>query len=248
MTHNPALQSCFVAGTDTGVGKTHISAALLHWCAQQGWASAGLKPVAAGTALVNGKAVNDDVQALQAASSVSLSAAEVGPFQFEAACAPHIAAQLEGKTIERGPVMAAAHALMTRAEITVVEGVGGFCVPLNDHWDTADFAQELGLPVVLVVGMRLGCLSHALLTAEAIRARGLPLAGWVGNVIDPNMPHLAANLATLRQQMQRRHRTPCLGHVPWMSQPTPGLIAAHFDAAALHAVLAPGRPLKAMGT
>jgi dethiobiotin synthetase len=246
MTPSSALQSCFIAGTDTGVGKTDISAALLHWCAQQGWASAGLKPVAAGTTLVNGQAVNDDVQALQAASSIDLSAAEVGPFQFEATCAPHIAAQLEGKTIERGPLLAAAHALMARAEITVVEGVGGFCVPLNDSWDTADLAQDLGLPVVLVVGMRLGCLSHALLTAEAIRARDLPLAGWVGNVIDPDMPHLAANLATLRQQMQRRHQAPCLGSVPWMSRPTPEGIAEHFDAAALHAVLAPGRPLKAL--
>ncbi len=247
MTQNPPLQSCFVAGTDTGVGKTHISAALLHWCAQQGWASAGLKPVAAGTTVVNGLVVNDDVQALQAASSVDLSDAEVGPFQFEAACAPHIAAQLEGKTIERGPLLVAAHTLMARAEITVVEGVGGFCVPLNDEWDTADLAQDLGLPVVLVVGMRLGCLSHALLTAEAVRTRGLPLAGWVGNVIDPDMPHLAANLATLRQEMQRRHQAPCLGSVPWMSQPTPALIAAHFDAAALRAVLAPGLPLKALG-
>ena len=157
MTQNPPLQSCFVAGTDTGVGKTHISAALLHWCAQQGWASAGLKPVAAGTTVVNGLVVNDDVQALQAASSVDLSDAEVGPFQFEAACAPHIAAQLEGKTIERGPLLYAAHTLMARAEITVVEGVGGFCVLLNDEGDTAHLAQDLGLPVVLVVGMRLGC-------------------------------------------------------------------------------------------
>lgn len=238
MTLPAPRQSCFVAGTDTGVGKTHISAALLHWCTQQGWASAGFKPVAAGTTWVNGQAVNDDVHALQAASALDLSSAEVGPFQFAAACAPHIAAQLEGKTIERAPILAAAHALMARAEVTVVEGVGGFCVPLNDHWDTADLAQELGLPVVLVVGMRLGCLSHALLTAEAIHARGLTLAGWVGNVIDPDMAHLALNRATLRHEMQRRHAAPCLGHVPWMSQPTPALIAAHFDTTALQTVFA----------
>jgi dethiobiotin synthetase len=244
MTQPLALQSCFVAGTDTGVGKTHISAALLHWCALQGWASAGLKPLAAGTTLVDGHAVNDDVQALKAASAVNLSDAEVGPFQFAAACAPHIAAQLEGKHIKRGPVLAAAHALMARAEVTVVEGVGGFCVPLNDSWDTADLAHDLGLPVVLVVGMRLGCLSHALLTAEAIRARGLSLAGWVSNVIDPDMAHLSANLDTLRYEMKRRHQAPCLGSVPWMSQPTPARIAPHFDAAALQALFAPGHPLK----
>lgn len=236
MTFPAPRQSCFVAGTDTGVGKTHISAALLHWCGQQGWACAGLKPVAAGSYLVDGRSVNDDVQALQAASTLNLSDAEVGPFQFAAACAPHIAAQLEGKTIERAPILAAAHDLMARAEVTVVEGVGGFCVPLNDCWDTADLAQELGLPVVLVVGIRLGCLSHAILTAEAIRARGLMLAGWVGNVIDPSTEHLSANLATLRYEMQRRYQAPCLGQVPWMSHPAPALIATHFDAAALHAL------------
>lgn len=233
------LQSCFVAGTDTGVGKTHVSAALLLWCAQQGWACAGLKPVAAGTTLVNGQAVNDDVQALRDASSVAVTDAQVGPFQFEAACAPHIAAALEGRALVRAEVLAAAHALMARADITVVEGVGGFCVPLTPDWDMADFAQELNLPVILVVGLRLGCLSHALLTAEAIRARGLPLAGWIANAIEPDMPHLGANLATLTHELQRRHQAPCLGQVPWMAQPTPAAIVAHLDAPALRSVLAP---------
>lgn len=233
------LQSIFVAGTDTGVGKTHISAALLLWCAQQGWACAGLKPVAAGTTQVNGHAVNDDVQALQQASSVAVSDAEVGPFQFEAACAPHIAAALEGRAIVRAELLNAAHALMARADITVVEGVGGFCVPLTPDWDTADLAVDLNLPVILVVGLRLGCLNHALLTAEAIRARGLPLAGWIANAIEPDMPHLHANLATLAHEMQRRHQAPCLGQVPWMAQPTPALIVPHLDAPALRAVLAP---------
>lgn len=230
------LQSCFVAGTDTGVGKTHISAALLHWCAQQGWVSAGLKPVAAGTTLVNGLSYNDDVQALREAGSASLTDADIGPFQFSEACAPHIAAALEGQNISRDKVLRAAKTLMARADVTVVEGVGGFCVPLNDQWDTADLAVDLGFPVVLVIGMRLGCLSHALLTAEAIRARKLPLAGWIANTIDPAMGHLEANLATLRHEMQRRHQAPCLGTIPWLAQPTPANVAAHLNAPALRAI------------
>jgi dethiobiotin synthetase len=231
-----ALHGCFVAGTDTGVGKTHVSAALLHWCALQGWRSAGLKPVAAGTALIDGQPVNEDVQALRQAASVSLTDAEVGPLQFQAACAPQIAAALENRHIEPAVILSAARHLASRADVVVVEGVGGFCVPLSPDWDTADLARALGLPVVLVVGLRLGCLSHALLTAEAIRARGLPLAGWIASAVDPDMAHSAANLASLRHEMMRRHQAPCLGMVPWLDAPTPAAVAAHLDPAALQRV------------
>ena len=235
MTPRTPLKGCFVIGTDTEVGKTRISAALLHALTQAGWRSAGFKPVAAGTSLIDGQWVNEDVRALRDASSLAMTDAEVGPFQFETACAPHIAAAHEGQSIERAAILHAAHALAARADRLVVEGVGGFCVPLGDDWDSADLALDLQLPVVLVVGLRLGCINHALLTAEAVRARGLQLAGWVGNGVSPTMPWREENIATLRQRL---HAVPCLGTVPWLAEPNPAAVAAHFDQAALHAFFA----------
>lgn len=152
------MPNFFVTGTDTEVGKTYVSAALLHWCTLQGWRSAGVKPVAAG---LDAAGSNEDVQSLRAASSVSLRTDEVGPLQFQAACAPHIAAALEGRTIALAPLVAHVRALAARSDVLVVEGVGGFCVPLGPEGDTADLAVALGYPVVLVVGLRLGCISHA---------------------------------------------------------------------------------------
>nr|WP_315494351.1 dethiobiotin synthase [uncultured Rhodoferax sp.] len=230
------MANVFVTGTDTEVGKTHISAALLHWAGQQGWRSAGFKPVAAG---LDADGRNEDVQRLRAASSLPLTEAEVGPLQFQAACAPHIAAALEGRSIDMDGLVQQARALAARADVLVVEGVGGFCVPLGPQGDTADLAVALGYPVVLVVGLRLGCISHALLTAEAIRTRGLRLAGWVANTVDPQMPHLQANLDTLRDELQRRHQAPCLGVVPRLADTHPAAAAACLDSAALRRVLAP---------
>jgi len=225
----------FITGTDTEVGKTRVSAALLHWCAQQGWRSAGFKPVAAG---LDAAGVNEDVQMLRQASSLPMGDAEVGPLQFRAACAPHIAAALEARSIDMQALLHQARALATRADVLVAEGVGGFCVPLGPELDTADLAQALGFPVLLVVGMRLGCISHALLTAEAIRARGLPLAGWVANTVDPHMAHLPANIDSLRHALQSRHQAPCLGVVPHLLDAHPAAVAAHLDAAALQRIFA----------
>ena len=230
------MPSLFITGTDTEVGKTHTSAALLHWCGQQGWRSAGLKPVAAGLDADGG---NEDIQSLRAASSVALTAQEVGPMQFQAACAPHIAAALEGRTITLAPLVQHAHALAARSDVLVVEGVGGFCVPLGPEGDTADLAVALGYPVVLVVGLRLGCINHALLTAEAIQARGLSLVGWVANTVDPLMVHLQANIDTLRDELQRRHQAPCLGVVPRLTHASPAAAAAYLDARALRKLLEP---------
>ncbi|MEF7615376.1 dethiobiotin synthase [Aquincola sp. MAHUQ-54] len=223
------LAGCFVTGTDTEVGKTRVSTGLLHWAARQGWRSAGCKPVAAGTTWLAGAQVNEDVRALRDAGSVALTDAEVGPLQFAAPCAPHIAARLEGASIEVGRLVGHVHGLAARAELIVVEGVGGFCVPFGPDSDSADLAVALGLPVVLVVGLRLGCLSHALLTAEAVRARGLVLAGWVANRIDAGMAHADDNLAALHHEFGRRHRAPCLGIVPWLAQADPALVAAHLN-------------------
>ena len=227
------LRGVFVTGTDTEVGKTCVSAGLLHWFAQAGLRSAGFKPVAAGKQLIDGRWVNGDVRALRDAGSVSLADAEVGPCQFSAACAPHIAASIEGRSIDRQALRDAALALAQRADVLVVEGVGGFCVPLGADWDSADLACDLGLPLLLVVGLRLGCLNHALLTAEAVAARGLALSGWIGNSVEPDMPWLPENLDSLRQELACRHRAPCLGVVPWLAAAEPAAVAAHLDDAAL---------------
>ncbi len=241
---NPAapLYGCFVTGTDTEIGKTRISAALLHWLAQSGWRSAGFKPVSAGSDVIDGQRVNEDVRALRDAGGMALSDAEVGPMQFETACAPHIAAALESRSIDRAALLNAARALAARADVLVVEGVGGFCVPLSADWDTADLAGDLGLPVVLVVSLRLGCINQALLTAEAICARGLCLAGWVGNRVVRDMPRADENVAALRHELGRRHGAPSLGVVPWLAEPSTAAVAAHLDPAALRALFSPISP------
>ena len=206
---NPENSAWFVAGTDTEVGKTFVTAALLHGLKQRGMRALGMKPVAAGTD-VSGR--NDDVEALIAASSVSAPRELVNPYLFAPAIAPHIAAAESGRPIDLASIEQAFAALRPLADVVLVEGVGGFCVPLGDSPGTGadDLAVRLGLPVILVVGMRLGCINHALLTAEAIAARGLTLAGWVANRIDPAMTRFDENLATLKSRLA----TPLLGIVP----------------------------------
>lgn len=229
-----AAVACFVTGTDTEVGKTRISAGLLHWFAQEGLRSAGFKPVAAGCSVIDGARVNEDVRALRDAGSLPLRDDEVGPCQFAEPCAPHIAAALEGRAIDLAALVAAAAALRARADALVVEGVGGFRVPLAADGDSADLAVRLGLPVLLVVGLRLGCINHALLTAEAVRVRGLTLLGWIGNAVDPAMRRRDDNVVALRDALP----APCLGIVPPLAEPTPPTVAAHFEAAALRRALA----------
>lgn len=221
------MKGFFVTGTDTEIGKTCISAGLTHLLAQAGLRAAALKPVAAGQEWVDGRWVNDDVERLRRAGNLVLSDAQVGPVQFRAACAPHIAAQLEGQTLARAPLLAALRQVGGQADACVVEGVGGFRVPLAPGWDTADLAVDLQLPVVLVVGLRLGCINHALLTAEAVRARGLTLVGWVANTVDPDMPHVADNLAALADPVHGL-RAPCWGHVPRLTQPDHTAVAPHL--------------------
>jgi dethiobiotin synthetase len=191
----------FVTGTDTDVGKTLISCALLHAWRAAGKTAIGMKPVAAGCEFQAQGLICGDVTALCQASGVQAPVELVNPYAFEPPVAPHIAAEEAGVTIDLERIHAAFLTLAECAEIVVVEGAGGFRVPLNLREDSADLARKLGLPVVLVVGMRLGCLNHALLTAEAIRARGLTLVGWVANRIDPDMLHFESNLAALRERI-----------------------------------------------
>lgn len=202
----------FVTGTDTEVGKTHACCTLLHALRRKGISAVGMKPVAAGT---DASGRNEDVDRLLAASSALAPRELVNPYLFAAPIAPHVAAREAGVRIDLDTIRAAYRQLAPLAEAVVVEGVGGFCVPLDEHTDTADLAVVLGLPVILVVGIKLGCLNHALLTAEAIAARGLPLAGWIANLIDPAMSRPEASIETLR----RRLAAPLLGTLPWGEQP-----------------------------
>ncbi len=215
----------FITGTDTGVGKTLVAAALLEGLRAQGIRAVGMKPVAAGCELVNGAWINEDVALLQAASAVSAPAGLVNPYLLREPMAPQIAAEREGRRIELAPIVAAYRELERLAGLVVVEGVGGFRVPLNAQEDTADLAAALGLPVILVVGMRLGCLNHALLTAEAIMARGLNLIAWVANQVDPDMPGFAEN----RQALSDRLKIPCLGTVFWMPNSGAQALAKDLD-------------------
>lgn len=202
----------FITGTDTDVGKTLISCALLHGFAAQGKRVVGMKPIAAGC---NASELNEDVQQLRAASNVSASNEQINPYNFTPAIAPHLAALLAGTSIDLARIVESYSALAGQAEVVIVEGAGGFLVPLNEQQDGGDLARQLGLPVILVVGMRLGCLNHALLTVEAIAARGLVLAGWVANGVDRNMAMLDENIAALKLRIE----APLLGVVPYMAQP-----------------------------
>ena len=213
----------FVTGTDTGVGKTLISSALVHAFAAQGMRSVGMKPVAAGCEWRDGELHNDDVAMLRAASNLPLARERINPYAFIPPVAPHIASQQANTPIALDILLQSFHGLQAEAERVIVEGVGGFCVPLGDTLDTADLAVALGLPVILVVGLRLGCLNHALLTQEAILSRGLRLQGWVGNHIDPDMAMPQENIAALQQRLQ----APCLGIVPWQAGANSDLSPSH---------------------
>lgn len=218
---NMSGKGLFVTGTDTGVGKTLVSCALLHAYAAAGHSTVGMKPVAAGCASGRDGLLCEDVELLRHASSVEAPNELVNPYAFVPPIAPHIAAAEAGVTIELEQIRHAYLALAQLADKVVIEGVGGFRVPLDAHSDTADLARLLNLPVVLVVGVRLGCLSHALLTVEAIAARGLKLAGWVANRVDPEMGRFDANLEALRQRIA----APLLGVVPHEPQPNPIRVA-----------------------
>ena len=215
----------FVTGTDTNVGKTLVSAALIHSLARNGLKVAGMKPVAAGAELRDGKLWNEDVALLSGEANVTLPTHLIAPYLFKEAAAPHVAAALEDQQINPDTIFTAFEQIRAQTEAVIVEGAGGFCVPLTPQIDLADIAARLQLDVILVVGLRLGCLNHAFLTVEAIAARGLRLAGWVVNQIDPAMPHQAANIEALRERLP----APCLGSLPWMSVPSTALAADKLD-------------------
>ncbi|HYD94006.1 MAG TPA: dethiobiotin synthase [Noviherbaspirillum sp.] len=220
---------CFITGTDTEIGKTLVSCALLHALARQGVRAAAMKPVAAGAEWRDGAWHNEDADLLAAAAGIALPVELTTPYLLRDAAAPHIAAAQEGIAIDIAHILDCYGRVASAADAVVVEGVGGFRVPLSAQADTADLAQQLRLPVVLVVGMRLGCLNHALLTADAIAARGLALAGWVANVVDPGMRYGVDNVEALSARLP----APLLGTIPRLSSPLPALAADHLDFSSL---------------
>ncbi len=217
----------FVTGTDTGVGKTLATAALLRHLRESGVSVAGMKPIAAGVIAGLEGPANEDALMLQAESSVRHPYAVVNPWLFEPAIAPHIAAAESGVVIDAARIVAAHERLAAGADVVLAEGAGGFLVPLDSTRSCAELPALLGMDVILVVGLRLGCLNHAFLTTEAIAARRLKLAGWIGNSIDPAFARRDANLATL----ESRIAAPCLGIIPWMVKPDVATAAASLHEA-----------------
>ena len=204
-------RSLFVAGTDTGIGKTHAACTLLHAVRATGQRACGMKPVASGCADTPEGRRNDDAVTLLAASSAPQPHYDdVNPIALREPLSPHLAARHEDVTIALPPLHAAFHRLADHYDVVVVEGVGGWRVPLAPDLFASDIATSLSLPVVLIVGLRLGCLSHALLTAEAIVADGCTLVGWIGNRVDPQMDAIEENIDTLRALLP----APCLGILP----------------------------------
>lgn len=190
-------QAFFVTGTDTDVGKTYVACKLINDYIAQGYKVVGMKPVAAGGDFVDEKWLNNDVLKLEAASNVKAPRELINPYSFKEAIAPHIAAEITGVEIKIEVIQQAFMRLTDMADIVIVEGAGGFLVPLNKTETMADLAAALNIRIILVVGMKLGCINHSLLTVEAIKARKLALHGWVANYIDPNMQMLAENEASL---------------------------------------------------
>ena len=197
------MKKFFVAGTDTEVGKTYVSCRLLELAHHQGMSSLGLKPVAAGCELEGDELKNEDAVALMQSSSIKLPYAQVNPMALPDACSPHIAAALAGRAVSASRLAGYCRgALMQKIDFALVEGAGGWRVPISPRETMASLAVELNYPVILVVGLRLGCINHALLTAEAIRKDGLRIAGWVGNQLNSvPMPYLEENIATLKSAL-----------------------------------------------
>lgn len=215
-----------VTGTDTEIGKTTIACGLLQAARNAGLSTAAAKPVASGCERTAEGLRNSDALGLLVGCSLPLRYEEVNPFAFEPAIAPHLAAREAGVQLDVEALAGPVNAVLARnADFTLVEGAGGWRVPLAGGENLSDLAVRLGLPVILVVGVRLGCINHAVLSAEAIQRDGLVLAGWVANIVDPATSRLEENLATLAERLP----APCLGRVPRLEVPSAEAVAAHLD-------------------
>lgn len=220
-----AVSAFYVTGTDTGIGKTIASTALLHALRARGQRAVGMKPVASGCAREADGWRNEDALALQDASAPRPAYDDLNPYALPLPLAPELAAADAGVQLELAPIAAAFDRLRAQADVVVVEGVGGWAAPLSATLDQADLARALRLPVVLVVGLRLGCLNHARLSAAAIAADGLQCIGWIGNEIDPAMERIDDNMAMLRARLPM----PCWGRLPYRPQPRAEQLAAELQ-------------------
>jgi dethiobiotin synthetase len=222
-----AKQWLFITGTDTDVGKTVVACGFLAAANQQGLRTAAIKPVAAGCEVTEQGITNSDALQLQAAASHKLSYQQINPVALEPAIAPHIAAAEAGLRMSASRLVGYCRGVsLLPVDMVIIEGAGGWRVPINSRETLADVAQELECAVIVVVGMRLGCLNHALLTMEAIRRDGLQIAGWVANILDTEMPRLQENIDTLKQSIDE----PCLGIVPRLGDLSPEQVASFLTA------------------
>jgi len=221
-----AKQSFFVAGTDTDAGKTIAAAGLLAAANSKGLSSMGLKPIAAGCERTEDGLRNSDALMLQKAASIELPYEQVNPIAFEPAIAPHIAAQQEQRTLSADRISAMCRGtLMKPADFAIIEGAGGWRVPLSHRETMAHIPKQLNIPVILVVGVKLGCINHALLTAESIARDGLHLAGWIANSVDSDMACFEQNVATIASML----RAPLIATIPFLDDPSPENVASFID-------------------
>ncbi len=215
----------FITGTDTECGKTEVTLGLMALLQARGHKVLGMKPVASGAELTADGLRNEDALRIQAQGSEEIPYSRINPYAFEPPIAPHLAAAQQNETIRFDALEANYQALAQQADHLLVEGVGGWRVPLGPEGDVSDLAVALGLPVILVVGLRLGCINHTLLTVDAIQASGCTLLGWVANQIDPEMEAQDGNLVTLQVQIH----APCLGVVPYLDSPSPSAVAGYLE-------------------
>ncbi len=224
------IRSFFITGTDTDVGKTAVAAAMLVALQAQGKTTAAIKPVAAGSQQMAAGPRNEDGLILQQYQTAELSYQQVNPVLLEQPLSPHIAAARQQCRLTVSQLVGYCRGMMLQpAEVLLIEGAGGWRVPVNDVETLAGLPRELNIPVIMVVGLRLGCLNHALLTAEAIGHDGLQVVGWVANQVDPQMSEVEANIATLRQRLPGYF----MGHVPWIQDADPTVLASYVDVAPL---------------
>ncbi len=217
-------QGYFITGTDTGCGKSEITLGLMQLLQSRGHRVVGMKPVASGAEPTPDGLRNRDALRIREQGSLLFPYEQINPYAFEPPVAPHIAAEQTGESIRFQQLRESYQVSADQADYVLVEGVGGWKVPLGADGDVAHLAAYLDLPVILVVGMKLGCLNHALLTADAVRASGSPLAGWVANQVDADMAEMEANLETLNARID----APCLGFVPFLEEVSPMVVAGYL--------------------
>jgi dethiobiotin synthetase len=217
-------QGYFITGTDTGVGKTWCSVALMHYFKKQGKSVAGMKPVASGASWINDQLINDDALLLQQNASKNFRYDIVNPYAFEMPVAPHIAAEKTGESIDLERIVENIAEIQNSCEIVIVEGVGGWLVPLGPKLGIADMAKRLGFPVIVVVAIRLGCINHARLTFSALHAAGVLCAGWIANCTEPGMLAKEENIQTIA----RFSGAPLLGSLPFSPKPNFSALASHL--------------------